>query len=261
MQTIHWNPPEPPYPDPSPHAASRTLVRARSRYIMTRMCSNRERLSCALLNAAIEAEPLVLLGLHRLSASLAASRSSGVKMAFYRIANDPWQLFVLQTTVEIHPSLPRSLCGFLSLVLAQRPLWSHRLAHEQPELVRDLVAKLLHSSPFGAEELGLLSALHGLAILSPPLVAESLRLLAYRIREPSASRWSASTTTAGCELATGEDDELVTIGGVLAPGVLLRSTEPHVAHEPPRAARAEEELETLRRAERVLQQVSGTVEA
>ena len=80
----------------------------------------------------------------------------------------------------------------------------------KPQLVREVVALVLHASPFGNEQLALLSSLKAISALSPQLVGEAVRLVQYRGREPTAARWGGAR---GAEQATSSDGGLSHLGG------------------------------------------------
>lgn len=221
--------PSPPPPSPTtiatqldPSAPSQVLLQPPAADVWT------SGLMCALLNLAVRREACALSGLHRLCASLVASDSAGVRAAFRRVAEHPWQLFLLEVAVK-QRRLQTPLCGYFTLVLEARPAWTHLAALRKPELFRKMANLLLHAKPFGAEELALLSALHAIAALSPPLVAEAQRLLAYRVREPSAARWGVADDVDDDALGSSSGlaaDRFVTLDGVVAPAVVLRAALP-----------------------------------
>ena len=146
-------------------------------------------LQCALLNLAVRSEELVLSALYQACFALHSSRATGLRTVFERLAHHPWQSFILEIAITQRHTLPPALCGLWSLILGRRPAWSHSLALRKPHLVKELVARLLHASPFGAEQLALLSSLHDIAALGPKLTADALRLIQFRAREPTAIRW------------------------------------------------------------------------
>ena len=201
-------------------------------------------LPVVLLNVAVRTEPSCMHALCRLCTSLARpSALPAVRAAFELLATHPWQLFVFEAAVQLQRRLPAPLCGYLALVLETAPCWTHGLACRKPELVREAVALLLHAMPFRPEQLALLQALGSLSLLNPKLTAEAQRLIAFRLREPSAARWhreaeddveclSAAGGASDADVDGAADgapppkDAFVSIDGVVVPGAVLRAADP-----------------------------------
>ena len=136
------------------------------------------------------------------------------------------------------------------------------------QLLCETLTLLVHAAPFSADELALLSAMIGLSALSPSLVADALRVVTFRLHNPSASRWHAPSAASLLvdmadrdEEAGGSciarDDAITSLSGVLVSTELLLAVNPEVRPGRGQAPVVADEAELLRRAERMLRGVQG----